>query len=191
MQPTALSKSSAPRLMPNVIRTRKKTSDPLLSGSLRLLGRHRSASLLRNGLVSRGSGTYSSASISVATTGEEGIASGCCGHRGHADHVGIRWRGHGDSRTAARSSPVGGGRLVHHLFGQRSCTVGGLDSTAEVRVSIIEQQRSVATAPLCGLFETSCTRERSICRGARFDGPYNTRPHLTAPPRTSFTCSPW
>ena len=89
-------------------------------------------------------------------------ASGCCGHRGHLDQVGVRQRGNGISRAAARLSQASWRTLGLHAFDERC----GLDAVTRFDRSAgshrLRARRSVAVAPLCGLFATA-SHSRTFC----------------------------
>jgi hypothetical protein len=139
-----------PRVSANVIQTRTKNLGSVcIPGcwSFKFSSGHRASSSV---VVGCGGGARSSFSPSVAATGEDRIASGCFGRRGHSDHSHVRQRGIGLSRTAARCSYKGGEALAQHSFALRGHSGMALVSRVVASVIVFGSLRSVAIAPLCG-----------------------------------------
>src|SRR5437667_1830267 len=75
-----------------VIRTKKRRLRIFFhSGQVEAFRHGRGAWLLREGWARRGHEAHFNGSLSVAATGEEQFASGCCDHRGHPGHVGVQF----------------------------------------------------------------------------------------------------
>jgi len=89
-------------------------------------------------------------SVSVAALGENRIASGCFGRRGHSHHGRVQRRGIGLSRTAARHGGEGCEGLAPHPFAPLGYSGIALVSRGVVCIVAFGSQRSAAIAPLCG-----------------------------------------
>ena len=149
------------RLICNVRRMQEENSNHFALG---VFAAFRCSS--RRPAASRGEGEYarpgSVGRFDLGRGNEKNGASGYCGHRGHLDQVGVRQRGNGLSRTAARLSQPSWRTLGLHAFDERS----GLDAVTRFdrRAGSHRHRarRSVAVAPLCGLFATA-SHSRTFC----------------------------
>jgi len=141
-------------------RRKRRTSDHTASGFLRLLGVHRGVVLLRAAGViraARPTRTFRSRSWQQNDEEQRPLRS-----LGSFDHVGVRRRGSGLSRTAAPCHRHIGGRLARRSFDE----LGSLNVIARVDRRAgphrFGMSAVVAVAPLCGLFAAPSS-SRAFC----------------------------
>ena len=181
MHQTALGTSEAPLVMRGVIRT--KNEEPRITshrgrcgflmfiesaGSFARRGMSRALGCI-SGLRSRARQRAKNKSSRLLR------ASGSCGSGRR------RLRGIRPSRTAARHQRADGEASSPGSFAPWGSSTIATRLERRARRHRSSCQRSVTIAPLCGWFDTSYhSRASRLARGS-FEGPHNTRLHLTAP----------